>query len=415
MRRDECDRLRRGSRHPTSGSVDDTGTSSLTETRPTPYRAVVCALATGIALGCASGRQLRGPAMVDAVPIGEIEYTLLLVGDAGYAEADDPVLANMSASAARTPNHAAMVFLGDNLYPAGLVDEGDADRQRGERILLAQLGAVRLAGARGIFVPGNHDWDRGGPEGWDKVRRQGLFLESQGVAMLPARGCPGPSVVDLASSVRLIVLDTQWWLHDGPKPVHPTSACPADSEAEVLDSLAAALASAGTRHVVVASHHPLESTGAHGGYYGWRDHIFPLTRVVGWLWVPLPIVGSAYPLYRSLRPTAQNQAGSANRSMRAALDSVLSIHPPLAYAAGHDHSLQVMEGDAAAGYLLVSGAGGSELTPVGKAESTLFARAASGFMRIDFMRNGRVRLAVLTTDRDGNETEEYSRWLDIER
>ncbi len=49
------------------------------------------------------------------------------------------------------------------------------------------------------------------------------------------------------------------------------------------------------------------------------------------------------------------------------------------------------------------------------AESTLFARSASGFMRIDFMSNGRARLAVLTTDRDGNETEEYSRWLDIER
>ena len=349
------------------------------------------------------------------MPIGEVEYTLLLVGDAGYAEADDPVLANMSASAARTPNRTAMVFLGDNLYPAGLVDEGDADRQRGERILLAQVGAVRSARARGIFVPGNHDWDRGGPEGWDKVRRQGLFLETQGVAMLPARGCPGPSVVDLAPSVRLIVLDTQWWLHDGPRPVHPTSACPADSQAEVLDSLAAALASAGTRHVVVAAHHPLESTGPHGGYYGWQDHIFPLTRVVSWLWVPLPIVGSVYPLYRSLRPTAQNQAGSVNRSMRAALDSVLSIHPPLAYAAGHDHNLQVMEGDASAGYLLVSGAGGSALTAVGKAESTLFARAASGFMRIDFMRNGRARLAVLTTDRDGNETEEYSRWLDIER
>src|SRR5207245_4563265 len=68
--------------------------------------------------------------------------------------------------------------------------------------------------------------DRQGPRGWDAIRRQERFLAALGdarVALLPGGGCPGPRVVDLAGGVRLVALDTEWWLHDGRKPANPTS------------------------------------------------------------------------------------------------------------------------------------------------------------------------------------------------
>jgi hypothetical protein len=49
-----------------------------------------------------------------------------------------------------------------------------------------------------------------------------------------------------------VLLDTQWWLHGGPKPTDPNSDCPEDAESEVVDSLHAAVAGAGERLVVVA-------------------------------------------------------------------------------------------------------------------------------------------------------------------
>ena len=78
-----------------------------------------------------------------------------------------------------------------------------------------------------------------------------------------------------------------------------------------------------------------------------------------------------------------------------------------------------LTGDAA-GYLLISGTGPSENpNSVGRADRTLFARSAPGFMRIDFLRGGggggRARLGVITMDRDGNGVEEYSRWLEMEK
>jgi hypothetical protein len=65
------------------------------------------------------------------------------------------------------------------------------------------------------------------------------------------------------------------------------------------------------------------------------------------------------------------------------------------YAAGHEHNLQVLKGKDTP-YLLVSGAGAfGHVTPAHDTQSTLFARTASGFMRIDVDKNGEARLAVV--------------------
>ena len=369
-------------------------------------------LIAGLSLGCASGGYVDGSPAAPAV--GEIEVTLLLVGDAGWAKADDPVLGRVTAHASERPDRTVVVFLGDNVYQDGLAAVGSPDRERGERILKAQLrvGGKSGAGARLVFVPGNHDWDRSGPDGWEDVLRQGRFLASNGAELLPAGGCPGPSVVDVGSQVRIVALDTQWWLHGEAKPQDPTSECGVDSEIEILDALGVALEAADSRQVVVVAHHPLASAGKHAGHFGWKDHIFPLRNVAKWMWLPLPIIGSAYPLVRRLGATAQDMSGSANRHMRQALDSVFAIYRPLVYASGHDHSLQVLEGETAR-YFLVSGASTiGHFSAVGREDRTRYSRAATGFMRLDFTTDRRVRLGVFTVDKRGTETEEYSVWLD---
>lgn len=376
-------------------------------------------LIAGLSLGCASGGYVDGSLAAPAV--GEIEVTLLLVGDAGWAKADDPVLGRVAAHASERPDRTVVVFLGDNVYQDGLAAVGSPDRERGERILKAQLRVGGLSetgtgtGARLVFVPGNHDWDRSGPDGWEDVLRQGRFLASNGAELLPGGGCPGPSVVDVGSQVRIVALDTQWWLHGEAKPQDPTSECGVDSEIEILDALGVALEAADSRQVVVVAHHPLASAGKHAGHFGWKDHIFPLRNVAKWMWLPLPIIGSAYPLGRRLGATAQDMSGSANRHMRQALDSVFAIYRPLVYASGHDHSLQVLEGETAR-YFLVSGASTiGHFSAVGREDRTRYSRAGTGFMRLDFMTDRRVRLGVFAVDERGTETEEYSVWLDTKR
>ena len=262
--------------------------------------------------------------------------------------------------------------------------------------------------------PGNHDWGAWGPDGWNSVRRQGERVAARGapaITLQPPDGCPGPVVQDVETRLRVIALDTQWWLHDHAKPQHPDSSCAHDSEEEIVDGLRAAVESAGDRRVVVVAHHPLASAGIHGGYFGWRHHIFPLREKYKWLWLPLPGVGSAYPLARRGGITNQDLSGRLNVRMREAIASAFDKTRPIVYAAGHEHNLQVLRGKSAE-YLLVSGVGFfGHTSRLARTEGMLFGREASGFMRLDVGRDGRVRLAVVVADGRGQTDEAFSKIL----
>lgn len=366
------------------------------------------------ALACLYGCATPAPADDPPAPLPAVETRLYLIGDAGAPAPGDPVLKALEAQVAADPTASVVAFLGDNIYPAGLPPEDAPGRKEAERRLDAQIDLVREAGGSGVFVPGNHDWGAWGAAGWDAVKRQQRRIAARGgprVAMLPGEGCPGPVVRDIGTRLRLVALDTQWWLHPYAKPAHPKSSCAEDSEAEVIDALRAALETAGDRRVVVVGHHPLASGGIHGGDFGWRDHIFPLRAKRSWLWIPLPGIGSAYPLARRRGVSDQDLSGALNVRMREAIGGVFKKTPPVAYAAGHEHNLQVIR-QKGAEYLLVSGTGFyGHTSRIAPDADTLFARRASGYMRLDFAPTGEVRLAVTVVDAGGNTQEAFSAML----
>jgi hypothetical protein len=373
-------------------------------------------------------RALEPATLVPApvAPLDSIEVSLFLIGDAGSSAYDgEPVLQDMAKqSDSLRPVKQFIVFLGDNVYPRGVPPEGHPARDDAEKKIAAQVLAIRKGGAQGVLIPGNHDWDRQGRDGWNSIRRQDTLVRKFGgedVRLLPAGGCPGPEVVDLGTHLRVIALDSEWWVHNDVKPYGPESPCATKTEQEVADSLTGALRDKGTRHAVVLTHHPLRSGGVHGGAFTLGDHIFPLRNVKSWLWVPLPLIGSLYPFARTMGISNQDISGKKYGQMRRALEAVFARHPPLVMASGHDHHLQVIRGGRPevtnAGYQLVSGSGIlGHASLVRKIEGSLFQREAAGFMRLDFTRNGRVRLSVTTvveagTRKDGESAEVFSLWL----
>jgi hypothetical protein len=351
-------------------------------------------------------------AAVPAIPPENVAVSLYLIGDAGKPDpAGEPVLLALRRDLASRRSQRVVVFLGDNAYPSGLPAPGQPGRREAERNLVAQVEAITSSGASGYLVPGNHDWAKHGVAGWDAIRRQEAFVDSVGagkVLLQPRGGCPGPSVVDIGSRLRLVMLDTQWWLHSGPKPRDPDSNCAADSESEIVDSLKGALREASGRLVVLTEHHPLRSGGEHGGHFDWKDHIFPLRAVKSWLWIPLPWIGSLYPAARQQGISSQDIPSRAYQRLIAAFRRALAAAPPALYAAGHEHNLQVLSGGPAR-LELVSGAGfyghTGEAVPI---RGTLFARRASGFARLDVPKVGRARLAVLEVDAKGSSHEVFS-------
>jgi hypothetical protein len=196
--------------------------------------------------------------------------------------------------------------------------------------------------------------------------------------------------------------------------MHPSSSCPADSESEVLALLGAALGPPDGRPVVVAGHHPLLTAGAYGGHFGLRQHLFPLVDWKPWLWLPLPMIGSLYPIARQQGITEQDASGRLNKVMRESLGGAFAENPPLVYFSGHVHALQVLDGGPLAEVLVTSGTGiFGHVSSVGTLPETLFlAEGASGYARLQFERGGRVRLSIVRVDREAGRMEVYATFLD---
>jgi len=340
-----------------------------------------------------------------AVDDQRVKHRLLLIGDAGQPNQNEPVLRTLREWAQRIPQRTTVIFLGDNIYPAGIPE---THQEEARWRLSEQIKVVQLSQTKGIFVPGNHDWANSGKDGQNTVKRQEEYVIQKLTygSFLPKGGCPGPVKVDL-EDVRLIVLDTQWWLH---KYKVDTSFCAQKDKESVLKKLDEFLRTLGSREAIVVAHHPLDTHGPHGGFYDWQDHIFPSTRWKEWLWIPTPVIGSLYPLVRTYGvKSGQDLFGPKNIAMRKQLTEVLSKNKPLVYAAGHEHSLQVLDGGKAAHYLLVSGLGSSsKATSVGHRDNTLFAHLHPGFMAIDFMEDKKVKLHVVEP---GDREIIFSLWL----
>ena len=143
-------------------------------------------ISPAFALLLAAQAAARRPAPPPSPEPDAIAETLFLIGDAGKpAKGGEPVLIALRAQLEGAGGRATVVFLGDNLYPEGLPAPNHPERAEMERRLDDQVEAVKDAAARVVFIPGNHDWARGKPGGWEAVRRQERRIEERG----------GPTVV----------------------------------------------------------------------------------------------------------------------------------------------------------------------------------------------------------------------------
>lgn len=293
-------------------------------------------------------------------------YRVILIGDAGATRPEEATLSDLGLWAEDRIDRTAVVFLGDNLYPSGL----GADDERGEGVLLQQLRATR---ALKLFVPDNHDWGNVIPDA-TKVANQERFIESfkeSPAKFMPTAGCPGPAIETLVEpggglsrGLHVMAIDLDWWLLDADE----RPECPGiRSERDFLRQVARELRARSDDFVIVAAHHPVRTGGPHGGYgRGW--------------WTERGIAIATF-----FGATIQDLDAERYRRMVRRLVPALAKRPPLIYAAGHDHNLQVIEGRDTAGTLVVSGAGSARnITTTTAIAGTLFAHAYPGFVVVDF-------------------------------
>lgn len=321
---------------------------------------------------------------------------ILFIGDAGeFTNGKHPVIQKLLKSQdSKSRKSQALFFLGDNIYPAGLPDEQSRGYHRHKAILDTQWMAGQQLAEQIYFIPGNHDWAKGHNNGWQQIKNQGEYIQQLNLAnihFLPADGCPGPEERILNDQLTVIIMDSQWWLQQTDKP-GISSDCDCKTEDETLFRLQEILYRNREKTILFLTHHPFASSGIHGGYYQFKQHLFPLTEINPKLYIPLPLIGSIYPLVRGGFGNIQDNKHPVYKNMSSRIDSLLTQHGSVIRFAGHEHGLQHIRINNQ--HYIVSGAG-SKATRHRKNNINRISFSTTGYVKLQWLANGKMQLVFM--------------------
>jgi hypothetical protein len=358
-------------------------------TLPTEVRAASAALIIICGTGCARLPDLA-PSQVPEPAPDAVENVIYLLGDAGYAdEQRNPILRRMRndiedwSGALGRDGAVVVLFLGDIVYPAG-VRLTEADYPRDSAVVQSQVNLLAGPNARrynsvGYFMAGNHDWGNArDAEGVERLKNLEEFLDRRrgdgiDVSLRPDAGEPGPAIVDVGSQARALIYDTAWWL---------LAQDTAPKQRMFRETREVTRTTEG-RFLIVAAHHPFQTAGAHAGFV-------PFWKAFGLRFL-LARSGSIM----------QDLNSIVYRELMRELLNAFRSRPPLIFAGGHDHSLQVMASDSfpQPRFSVVSGSG-SKLSTLGHTPGMQYRARAPGYMRVVIHRSGRVDLFVIASPED---------------
>jgi hypothetical protein len=327
----------------------------------------------------------------------EKSFSVYLIGDAGEHTTSGKALLILKEQLLNDPN-SAVVFLGDNVYPSGFSVNDQASKFR----LESQLEILKGYRGSAYFIPGNHDWDEQRRKGLKKVKEQQVYvndylksksaIRNKDNAFYPADGLPGPETVMLTEKLRLIMIDTQWFLH-----FHKKNKIGSKKNTRVvfykkLDSLLAYSSSKGEQ-VLISAHHPIFTNGSHS------------RRLQPWRFLvnctPFKIFGVCG--LDRLFSQDINQPGY--RRMRKKLQESLGRYNNIIYASGHDHNVQFFKEQERR--YIVSG-NGSKTSRLKKQrfEAVYQDDSSTGFVKLEFDED-KIKTSIYRVDKEVKVLEGY--------
>lgn len=332
-----------------------------------------------------------------------IEMVVYLLGNTTACGPGDASLAILRNQLLAEEHPYAILHLGDMIPQESLNPPGEASGQLRQLLEGQENGHLYI-------TPGDQDWDNAGRNGLKAVRNLEQQLEEAGGGFnlfLPSNGCPGPEVIDISPHLRLIAINTHWWLHPFDIPEAPDSDCSNLTREEFIESLEETIEESVGRNILIMGHHPLVSAGVYGGHMSLQQHLFPWAEAKNGNRIPVPVLGSFYAAYRQNVGSVRDMAHEDYQEFIDQMGDVLSGHPGLIYASAHDYNLQLLELEL--GYQVVSGSIG-KIESVGRETGSLFSAKENGYAKLEYFDSGTIRIAFYRMDPAGP-VELYSKVL----
>ncbi|QJX48298.1 hypothetical protein HMJ29_15760 [Hymenobacter taeanensis] len=322
-------------------------------------------------------------------------HTVFLLGNTATAELPTGHLQALRRTLEQQQGTFTVVHLGDVVGNEGLGSKKDTTQASQTARADALIALVQgLPNGKLYFVPGDKDWANSGPDGLKRVRRLEKYIEDKlpgQNAFVPTGGCPGPEVVDVAPTVRLVAINSPWWTHPYSRPEAPDTDCKTMTKEEFREQLQDVLDETKGRNVLLVGHQPVLSNGVYGGHMPLSRHLLP------------PVAGTVYAAYRQNVGSPRDLANPAYQEFQKEMLNTLRENPGAVYAASHDFSLQLTRKDD--NYHVVSGSF-AEKQHVATNRDSQFNESEEGFTRLDYYSDGTVKTVFYTFDGTGSAAKE---------
>ena len=313
-----------------------------------------------------------------------VNHTFYLIGDAGNADQNkkEELISFFKAKLKLADKNSTLLFLGDNIYPSGMPDLNDPSRKSAEGKLNLQLSLTDEFKGKTIFVPGNHDWYSDGIVGLKREEEYiNAALKSKN-SFLPKNGCPIDEVT-ISDNLVLITIDSQWYLENWNKNPNINQYCKIKSREEFFTELEDQLNINQQKTVIIALHHPLMTSGSHGGQFSLEKQLFPLENKI-----PIPILGSLSHLIRKTGGVSpQDLQNKMYTEYSNRIKTLLTRYDNVVVVSGHDHNLQYLEKDNIK--QIISGSG-SKIEAARAINKNDFSAGYNGYAVLKIAENGAV-------------------------
>ncbi|MDO6515717.1 metallophosphoesterase [Zobellia uliginosa] len=269
----------------------------------------------------------------------KVAHTFYLIGDAGLSPMNDmnDALKVFKKSLDNADENSTALFLGDNIYPAGMPDPKDSTEAylKAKNDLDAQLKTLENFKGKPIFIPGNHDWYTEGLVGLEREQKYIQEKLDSKEVFFPEDGCP-IETIEINDDVAVIAIDTEWYLTNWNKRPDINDKCDIKTRDKFWLELEDEIKDNRQRTTIIAMHHPMFSYGTHGGHYPLRNHFYPKGNIG-----PLPILGTLINvLRRTTGASIEDMQNKRYTELRKRLLTLAQYSEKVILASGHEHTMQ---------------------------------------------------------------------------
>ena len=308
----------------------------------------------------------------------EIVHTYYFVGGllAAKTQEEQAHLAELTRVFEQADKKSTLVLLGDNIQKKQLKSESDA-----------QL-ATAIQWAKGfqgetVFINGEAEWKKG-YEGIKDISKYLTTHLTDKKALLPRKVC-GFERLKVNEQTVLIVVDSQWYLENWDKQPNMNEDCDIKTREDFFEELRGEINKNQNKIVVLALHHPVYSTGNHGGYFSLNDHVYPFEKKI-----PLPVLGSLINYTRAVSGiNTQDLQSKQYNILNKRLQTIAQMYDNVVLVSGHERNMQYVEKNGVK--QVVSGALG-HLSPARAIEPGSFSAGQLGYATLEIGKDKRATL-----------------------